>query len=135
MTLYRIETEKRIKIVRDEFLEEEMSWDANNSGDSDKHPWVETTLSDGTTYAGADLKQYLNEGESSYYNSLSGIAKSQIGDALWHTGAVSDVTASNVYADERSDKKGTSTSVIYTTTWVGKVGLIYPSDYGYAGTQ
>ena len=36
---------------------------------------------------------------------------------------------------KRSNATGTCTTVNYTTTWVGKIGLIYPSDFGYAGTN
>ena len=79
--------------------------------------------------------QYLNGGtEGNYYYSLSSIAKEQITDALWYTGVVRDGTASEVYKDERSNTTGiTGTTVNYRTSWVGKVGLIYPSDFAYAG--
>ena len=99
-----------------------MSWDTTADGVDYINQWGETTLVDGTTpYAGASLKQYLN---GDYYNSLTSIAKGQISDALWYTGAVTTDTASGVYEDERSDATGTGTTVNYTTKWVGKIGLI-----------
>ena len=127
----------RIKIVRDEVLSTQMSWDTNADGVDYINQWGETTLSsdDTTIYPGASLKQYLNDGESSYYNSLTSIAKGQIDNALWYTGAVAKDTASGVYEDERSNATGTGEAVNYTTTWVGKIGLIYISDFGYAGTN
>ena len=68
--------------------------------------------------------------------------KSLIGNAVWNTGAITTLsqTSSNYY----KEKHGTSTgkictsgtscndTVTRTTTWTGKVGLMYPSDYGYA---
>ena len=124
----------RIKIVRDAFLDTQMEWDTTADGVDYINQWGETTLAsdDTTPYNGASLKQYLN---GDYYNSLTSVAKGQIGNALWYTGAVVDDTASGVYEDERSDATSTGTEVNYTTKWVGKIGLIYTSDFGYAGTN
>ena len=54
-----------------------------------------------------------------------------IGDAKWYLGGSStndDVTAPMFYTRER----GTSVYSGRSTSWTGKVGLMYPSDYGYA---
>ena len=111
-----------------------MAWDTTADGVEYINQWGETTLAsdDTTPYAGASLKQYLN---GDYYNSLTSIAKGQISNALWYTGAVAKDTASGVYEDERSDATGTGTTVNYTTKWAGLIGLIYTSDFGYAGTN
>ena len=73
--------------------------------------------------------------------------KSMIDDVLWNTGANDGVTnvhnniiTSKFYVLERSTNVGKKcTSGVYctdtikrTTSWTGKVGLMYPSDYGYA---
>ena len=74
--------------------------------------------------------------------------KNLVGNTLWHTGTngTNDYTsaryglASHFYSYERSSNNGkicTSGSgcndtVTRTTTWNGKIGLMYPSDYGYA---
>ena len=74
--------------------------------------------------------------------------KKLIGDALWNTGSQgtnswtssSNGLASHFYSYERSSNTGKICSsgtycndtVERTTTWNGKVGLMYPSDYGYA---
>ena len=74
--------------------------------------------------------------------------KNLVGNTLWHTGAngtndytsASNGLASHFYSYERSSNNGkicTSGSgcndtVTRTTTWNGKIGLMYPSDYGYA---
>ncbi len=76
-------------------------------------------------------------------------AKMMIGDAIWHTGSnyppsfdvnFNEFSASDFYELERSSNvrkyctSGTlcNDNIPRTTSWVGKVGLIYPSDYGYA---
>jgi len=81
--------------------------------------------------------------------SLSGLkeeAKSMIGDAVWNTGsneievAFNKIIASKFYEFERSANTGknclTGSScnddISRTTSWKGMVGLMYPSDYGYA---
>ena len=74
--------------------------------------------------------------------------KSLIGDTLWNTGtngtnsytSSSNGLVSHFYSYERSSNTGKiCTSGTYcndtverTTIWQGKVGLMYPSDYGYA---
>ncbi len=74
--------------------------------------------------------------------SLTGLtseAKSMIEDAKWYTAASEyDVLTQESYNQER---KGTTTqftdigiTVTRTPSWIGKVGLMYPSDYGYASS-
>ena len=74
--------------------------------------------------------------------------KTLISDAVWNTGSqgTNDFTSASggltkhFYAYERSSNTGKICSsgnycndtVERTTTWIGKVGLMYPSDYGYA---
>ena len=68
--------------------------------------------------------------------------KSLISDAVWNTGSSMTCSqiASKFYTEERGTRNGKiCTSGDYcndmverTTTWTGKVGLMYPSDYGYA---
>ena len=69
--------------------------------------------------------------------------KTLISDAVWNTGASTTdrQIASKFYTEERGTRNGKicssgstycNDSVTRTTTWTGKVGLMYPSDYGYA---
>ena len=69
--------------------------------------------------------------------------KDIISDTVWNTGAISDVEVYNTktaYELERSENVGKNCTsgdncndnVQRTATWTGKVGLMYPSDYGYA---
>ena len=73
--------------------------------------------------------------------------KTLISDAVWNTGAndgktytYNNIITSKFYELERSSNTGKICSsgdncndtLERTTTWTGKVGLMYPSDYGYA---
>ena len=129
--------ETRIKLIRDESIGI-YSWD--NKGSSDSSDWTDSTL-----------KEVLNNGP--YWNRTSGNcpygqngattacdfstnglteeAKRMISDAVWNLGGSStynDVTASMFYERER----GTTVNSERPTKWTGKIGLMYPSDYGYA---
>ncbi len=78
---------------------------------------------------------------------LKSSAQELIGPATWYTGGITYVrdtivTLAEAYAAERGTKVKTCTSgddcndnVIRTYTWTGKVGLIYPSDFGYASSN
>ena len=61
-----------------------------------------------------------------------------IGEAKWYT-AASDIEllTQESYTDERGTVVGLpddGISITKTTSWIGKVGLMYPSDYGYASS-
>ena len=73
--------------------------------------------------------------------------KTLIGDAVWNTGSSDEktyvyykLTPQKYYEAERSSNVGKICSkgnvcndtVVRTTKWTGKIGLMYPSDYGYA---
>ena len=125
--------ESRIKIIRDESIGEN-EWDDMDA--MGQNNWTKSIL-----------KDLLNTG--AYYNRTTGIygdflqkpvdftstgltngAKSLIDNAVWNLGGF-DSTNYNIpisYTKER----GTEVYNGNPTTWTGKVGLIYPSDYGYA---
>ena len=127
--------EKRLKIIRNESIGD-YSWDYSNS---DKNEWstaqLQTLLNSGA---------YYNRTTGSYYNNsttassvdftstgLTSSAKKMIGNAKWYLGGSptdENVTAPMFYTSER----GTTVYSERSTSWIGKVGLIYPSDYGYA---
>ena len=145
---YGGETEKRIKIIRDESIGE-YSWDnkASGTGSSDSqygsNDWTDSAL-----------MEVLNNG--AYWNRTSGTcpygsngatiscdfssiglteeSKSLIGDAVWNLGGTASYQSSSnglpshFYGYER----GTTVYSGRPTYWVGKIGLMYPSDYGYA---
>ena len=107
-------TEKRLKIIRNDSIGN-MVWDSGNVND-----WTQ-----------ASLQEYLN---GDYYNSIDSISQNLIGDTYWNLGgtasfdSASNGLPSHFYGYER----GTTVYSGRPTYWVGKIGLIYPSDYGYA---
>ena len=160
--------EARIKLIRNESIEEAYSWDSS-----------ETSVNSGygiNEWSQADLMKLLNPGYESesvggslYYNNSSGNCyfdhsnatkacyftnsglktnlKNLVGNTLWNTGSNDGVTytynniiTNKFYELERSSNNGKictygmycGDTVIRTTTWNGKIGLMYPSDYGYA---
>ena len=108
--------EERLKIIRNDSIVD-MTWDSNSTND-----WPNATLN-----------ANLNSGDY-WTNILSDNAKSMIGDTLWYLGGTSDYTnASNGLASHwYSYERGTTVYSGRSTSWTGKVGLMYPSDYGYA---
>ena len=102
--------ETRIKIARNESI-------GNYAFDNDSNDWSVATLN---TYLNGD-----------YLNSLSVEDQNMIGDALWNLGGSS--TQQGLYAnDYYTFERGTQVYTGNSTTWIGKIALIYPSDYMYA---
>ena len=152
--------ETRLKIIRNESIGE-YSWDnkpsgtglldseygSNDWGDSRLmmllNPGYETPNSPIYEYEGS---LYYNGKSGTCYSGISGAtvscdftetglqsteAKEMIGNAVWELGGNStydDVTTSMFYERER----GTDVYNGRPTEWTGKIGLMYPSDYGYA---
>ena len=146
--------EKRMKIIRNESIGK-YSWDNKDesTGAEDiygKNNWPDARLNyllnpghESETYGGS---LYWNRKSGTCYyrrnnattscdftsTGLTDTAKSMIGDAKWYLGGSSthnNVTPLMFYTRERG------TAVYYSsrsTNWTGKVGLMYPSDYGYA---
>ena len=127
--------ETRLKIIRNESIGS-YSWDNKDWGSND---WSDSAL-----------QIILNEG--AYWNRTSGEcpdgpngiitscdftdtglteeAKTMISNAKWNLGGLSGSSPipSSFYTSER----GTEVYSGRPTEWIGKIGLMYPSDYGYA---
>ena len=100
--------EQRIKIIRNVSIGS-YKWDSNVVNE----------------WATASLQTYLN---GDYYNSLSDEAKAMIGNTKFYLGGSSSVGgAVSQYTFER----GTTVYSGRSTNWIGKIGLMYPSDYAY----
>ena len=100
--------EQRIKIIRDESIGN-YAWDSNNANE----------------WSTSSFQVYLN---GDYYNGLSEEAKTMIGDTKYYLGGGNSVgSAENQYTFER----GTIVYSGYSINWIGKIGLMYPSDYAY----
>ena len=141
--------ETRLKIIRSEPIRSEpignYGWDnkASGTGSSDS--------SNGSNdWSDSALQVVLNEG--AYWNRTSGEcpygqngattscdftstglteeAKSMIGNAKWNLGGLS--SSSNISSSFYTSERGTTVYAGRPTEWIGKIGLMYPSDYGYA---
>ena len=103
----------KIKIVRNESIGD-MKWNSSSSNN----------------WNNSSLKSYLN---GTYYNSIEEVSRNMIAEETYYLGGASSsnwqtLTASGWYNAERSTTvySGNPTS---TTQYIG---LMYPSDYGYA---
>ena len=136
--------EKRMKIVRNESIGT-YSWDNKPAGVGSS-----TSEYGSNDWTDSALMEMLNSGP--YWNRTTGTcpsgrngatkkcdfskigltnqAKELISDAMWNLGGHTTVAIStkDFYYAERSDNVFEN----HETFWVGEIGLIYPSDYGYA---
>ncbi len=112
--------EKRIKIIRKDRLTSQLPWASSNVNN----------------WSNASLQKLLNEGDYWQHTGdyeeigLTDVAKNMIETTMWNLGGPSSsvVLAEQFYTVERSE-------IVYENNpkkWIGKVGLMYPSDYGYA---
>ena len=153
--------ESRIKIIRNESIGN-YSWDTSdesvNTG-SGVNEWSEADLMKllnpgyESEEVGGSLYWNSQSGTCYHYTENETVEcdftatgmkeqlKKLIDNAVWNTGAPSSLseTPSNFYADERGTTGKLCTTSNYcndtverTTTWTGKIGLMYISDYGYA---
>ena len=118
--------ENRIKIIKDQSIGNKY-WDTSQSNN-----WARP----------ATLNTELN---TTYLNSLTSEAQKMIGNTKYYLGG-KNVTYNNGYADtplqfysyERKIQNTTSNEFYNGTnpnSWVGKLGLMYVSDYGYASSN
>ena len=148
----------RVKLVRKTALGG-YSWDTSVSNVNNGYGINEWSQSDLMNELNGD---YLNSSLSSdkiWYNGsnnqktgtfnknrvLKTSAQELIEKATWYTSGVPisiSLTLSDAYIAERGTQGKMCTSgdlcndtVTRTTSWIGKVGLIYPSDYGYASSN
>ena len=108
--------EDLVKIIRNDFIEN-IAWDSKGVND-----WSTATLQttlNGEYYNGTYAKGALKNDST----------RNAIESVVWNLGgAENNITASAYYTAER----GTSVASGHAPTWTGKIGLMYPSDYGYA---
>ena len=112
--LYRIigafddndDSEYNVKLIKAKYIGND-SWDFGH----------------GNIWNNSDIKTKLN---TTYYNSLSNVWQNKIATYTWYVGGYStnSATPKTFYNAESSG-----------TTWIGKIGLIYVSDYGYAASN
>jgi len=128
--------EKRVKLIRDESIGN-YSWD--NQGENGENDWstsaLQKVLNSGAYYTrtSGDCPNGQNGATTACdftSNGLTETAKSMIGSTKWYLGGhnFDDLVANFYYKAER----GTTVYSERSTSWIGEVGLMYPSDYGYA---
>ncbi len=110
----------KVKLIRSESIGN-YAWDSSNTNDWEK----------------SSLQKILNSGD--YYNrtnsfentGLTNKAKNMISTSVWNLGGTTSYDTLKV-KDFYEAERGTAVSSGRPTKWTGNVGLIYPSDYGYA---
>ena len=111
--------------------------DTNNYGGTSGKYWSGSSSNQSNDWSKSTLNTELNETYLSTLLATSGVnskLSSAIVNAKWHLGGASSsnyqsLTAEGIYTEERN------TSAIYSgnpSRIYAKVGLMYPSDYGYA---
>ena len=140
--------ENRVKIIRNESIGR-YSWDNKASGTGSS-----TSSSGSNDWSDSALQVVLNEG--AYYNRTTGNcpsgrngattacdfsttglteeAKSMISDAKWYLGGTASYTSSSngLTSHWYTYERGTTVYSGRPTSFIGEIGLMYPSDYGYA---
>lgn len=104
----------KTKIIRDESIGN-MAWASNGSNN----------------WNSSSLKTYLN---GTYYNSINEISRNMISEETYYLGGATSsnyktLTASGYYNSERDSSQVYNGNPASTTQ---HIGLMYPSDYGYA---
>lgn len=99
--------EERIKIAHDTTIGK-IPFDENNNNN----------------FAESTIKDYLNNGE--YYNSIGEKYKNMIATTKYYLGGTNlyNINADDYYSIERNSTNGYG-------SWVGNIGLLYPSDFAY----
>ncbi|MBD9098713.1 hypothetical protein EGP98_03805, partial [bacterium] len=145
--------EKRMKIIRNESIGN-YSWDnsTTENPDAGTNNWLVARLNyllnsghESETYGGS---LYWNRKSGTCYagyrnvtiscdfttTGLTDTAKSMIGNTKWYLGGIEtyNTSANGLVSHFYSYERGTTVYSGRSTNWTGKVGLMYPSDYGYA---
>ena len=113
--------ENRVKLIKDQSIGDKY-WDTNGSNN-----WARP----------ATLNTELN---TTYLNSLDSTSKSMIGNTKYYLGGYSNskIQKDVMYQYERKIQNTTNNEFYYGSnpnSWVGKLGLMYASDYGYASSN
>ena len=148
--------EERLKLIRNESIGN-YSWDNKDTSTGaerayGKNNWTDARLNyllnPGHESESAGGSLYWNSGSGTCYSGsgnattncdftttgLKEEAREMIGDTLWYLGGTSNYTSSTngLTSHFYSYERGTTVYSGRDTSWVGKVGLMYLSDYGYA---
>jgi len=150
-------TESRVKLIRSELLGS-YSWDSSASSINSGYGINEWSQADLMTELNGDYLNTALTANTNWYNGLGNAqtgefdytkvltieSQSMIDNAKWNLGAASwNSTNGKLLSAYYTEERGTTTYIVgsnsgyndtvtRTTSWTGKVALMYPSDYGYA---
>ena len=145
--------ESLVKIIRNESLGDDYSWDSSESSKNSGYGVNEWSQADLMTELNTD---YINPNPASettlwfngpnnaktgtynYDKNIKSKSIDKIAKVRWNTSrAEYEASALDSYNQERSTTliNTPSDNVPRNNTWDGKIALIYPSDYGYASTD
>ena len=151
-------TSQKLKIVRNESLGV-YSWDATGNNDYGINDWtdadlmkelngdyLDTTLTENKTdwynsYWSSSGPKFRQEGVFNYKKVIKQNYQNMISETVWNIGANKwNNPSTSPYGlptlEQYNAERGTLTyQNSRPTTWTGKIGLIYASDYGYASTN
>ena len=124
-------TQNLVKLIRNETLDG-LAWHGANTNDWSAAT-LQTQLNNGYLNATDSTCNFSSSNTKTCYFSETGLnstSRGMIESVVWNLGGHStySATADTFYTAER----GTTVYSGRPTTWTGKVGLMYPSDYGYA---
>ena len=142
--------EKLVKIIRNESLGD-YSWDSSESSINSGHGINEWSQADLMTELNTDyIDTTKTSGTTTWYDSTNNSKRytydyskniksgyiDKIANVRWNLGGIntSKVSSNIFYTSERGNNhaSGSSDGVTRNNYWDGRVGLVYPSDYGYA---
>ena len=136
--------DSKLKLIRGSQIGD-LAWDQDKNDDSSKTAYD-------NDWSTATLQKLLNEsyyngsGTVTYYSGSTGTTstsldmtsigiknndtRNMIAETTYYLGGwrTSDIYSNQIYEKER----GTTVYAGRPTTWIGKIALVYPSDYGYA---
>ena len=143
----------KVKLIRNESIGE-YSWDTSATGYG-VNEWSQSDLmkllnpSHESESVGGSL--YYNNKSGTCYNNLNNattscnftstgikndVTRNMIAETTWNLGGWknSDIYSNEMYEKERGTTviSNPSDGITRTTTWIGKIAVPYPSDYGYA---
>ena len=114
-----------VKLIRNSEIDS-LSWNNSYSGNWGTSSLQEQLNNGYLNATDSTCAYYANLTKTCYFSKtgLDEISRNQIESVDWHLSVVGDTDSpvTTIYSDERSG----------SDKWTGKVGLMYPSDYGYA---
>ena len=119
-----------VRIVRNTRSSNSTAWLSNNAyiSDGGNRVYTNAFVRNDAAETKSNMYNYLN---TTFYNSLNATYRNDIQSVEWGLGAITAVnnTSAAFYSAERGTTAGSPQSV---TSYDFNVGLLYPSDFGYA---